>query len=449
MFSSVRNFFRSVYLSDRLFILLTGNVVLFVAGFFYPLFFLIARYFLLIIAVLTLLDTLLIYANRKERIKGKRILPEKFSHGDQNPVNLFIKNNFPFNVNTEIIDEIPVRFQKRDFMIKSALKAGEEKNFEYFLRPTERGEYEFGKLNIYIKTTIGLVSRKYVLSGKTMLPVYPSFMQMKKYELLAVTDKLTEAGIKKIRKIGHQLEFEHIRKYVKGDDYRTINWKATARRAEVMVNQYEDEKSQQVFSVIDMGRVMKMPFDGMTLLDYAINSVLVMANISMVKHDKAGLITFSDKIHTYLYPDKNKAHIHRFLELLYNEETGFSESDYELLYTFARKKISQRSLLMIYTNFESISSMNRQLDYFKRLARHYVIVVIFFKNTGIRDILTRPAKTVEDIYIKTIAEKFDLEKRLIAREFKKYGIYSILTEPVDLTVNAINKYLELKSSGII
>lgn len=445
----MKNFFSSFYLSNRIFILLSGNVILFVLGNFFAFFFVLGRYFLLGLLILMLLDLLLLFANKKERIAGKRLLPEKLSNGDKNPVAIYIKNNFPFPVYMEIIDEIPFRFQKRDFMIKSFAKGGEEKQFEYHLRPTQRGEYEFGKLNIFIYSPIHFVCRKYVCASPAMVPVYPSFMQLKRYELLAVHDKLTEAGIKKIRKVGHQLEFDHIRKYVKGDDYRTINWRATARRTEVMVNQFEDEKSQQVFSVIDMGRVMKMPFDGMALIDYAINASLVMANISMIKHDKAGLITFSDKIHSYLYPDKNKAHIHRFLELLYNQETDFAESSYELLYTFARKKISQRSLLMIYTNFESMSSMSRQLDYFKRLSRHYVVVVIFFKNTGIRDLIDRPVKSVEDIYIKTIAEKFDFEKKLIVREFKKYGIYSILTEPANLTVNAINKYLELKSMGAI
>ena len=123
---------------------------------------------------------------------------------------------------------------------------------------------------------------------------------MRKYELMAISNRLVELGIKKIRKIGHNLEMESIKEYVVGDDYRTINWKATARKGELMVNNYQDEKSQQVYSLVDKSRVMQMPFEGMSLLDYAINASLVISNIAVKKEDKAGLITFQHKIGTLL-----------------------------------------------------------------------------------------------------------------------------------------------------
>src|SRR5690606_40532545 len=121
------------------------------------------------------------------------------------------------------------------------------------------------------------------VSQNKTVPVYPSFRQMRKYELPAISNRLTEFGIKKIRRIGQNREFEQIKEYVVGDDYRTINWKATARRGTLMVNTYQDERAQQVYAVIDKGRTMKMPFEGMTLLDYDINASLVISNIAIRK----------------------------------------------------------------------------------------------------------------------------------------------------------------------
>jgi uncharacterized protein (DUF58 family) len=272
---------------------------------------------------------------------------------------------------------------------------------------------------------------------------------MKKYELMAISDRLTEAGVKRIRRIGHSMEFDHIKEYVRGDDYRTINWKATARKANLMVNHFDDEKSQQVYSAIDIGRVMKMPFEGMSLLDYAINSSLVISSIAMHKQDKAGLVTFSNKVGNILPADRQARQMQTILDILYNLKTDFFESDFEILTSTILQKISHRSLIILYTNFETLNALQRQLTYLRRLSQTHLVLVIFFINTELFALIDKPAKNVEEIYRKTIAEKFAFEKRLIVKELARYSIQSILTTPQNLSVNTINKYLELKARGLI
>jgi uncharacterized protein (DUF58 family) len=272
---------------------------------------------------------------------------------------------------------------------------------------------------------------------------------MRKYELLAISNRLTETGVKKIRRIGHNMEFELIKEYVNGDDIRTINWKATARRQHLMVNHYQDERSQQVYSLIDKGRVMKMPFEGMSLLDYAINAALVIANIAIKKSDKAGLLTFQDKVGVLVPAARNSNQMGKILEVLYNQKTAYRETDFSVLHHFIRRKITQRSLLLLYTNFESMYSLQRQLPYLLALAKLHLLVVIFFENTEVKKLIDTPAADLREVYHKTIAEKFVYEKRLIVKELKKYGIQAVLTTPRQLTVDTINKYLELKSRGLI
>ncbi len=378
-----------------------------------------------------------------------RQLPEKFSNSDFNELTVTITNRYPFAIALEIIDEIPVQFQKRDFSKFLSIPAREDASFSYSLRPTERGEYHFGHLNIYASSKIGLVRKRYRFENDQMVKVYPSFIQMKKYAFLALDNRLSLHGMKKIRRIGHTMEFEQIKDYVPGDDARTINWKATAKRASLMVNQFQDEKSQPVYALIDASRVMKMPFKGLTLLDYAINSTLAFSNIALKKKDKVGMLTFAETIKNHLPASSKKTHLQTILEVLYNINTKFLDSDFGLLYNQVKRKITQRSLLLLYTNFEHISALERQLPYLKALSRKHVLVVIFFQNTELDQLISNPAVSLPEVYHKTIAQKADYDKKVMVARLEQYGIQTILTKPEDLTVNTINKYLEIKARGIL
>jgi len=398
---------------------------------------------------LLVIDFFLLYTSSKLKIKAKRTTPERLSNGDVNEIFFYVKSNYNFKIKISVIDEIPHQFQKRDFEIKATLAAQAEKTFLYKLRPVRRGEYVFGRMNVYTSSPVGFIQRRDIFDEGAEVPVYPSYIQMRKFELLAISDRLTEAGIKKIRKISNNNEFEQIREYVPGDDIRTINWKAVAKRGKLMTNQFQDEKSQQVFSIIDKGRSMKMPFDELSLLDYAINASLVISNIAMHKHDKAGLITYSKEVDSIVPAARKASQMNLIMEVLYKQKTNFEESNLELVYAAIRRKVRQRSLLLLYTNFEGISSMRRQLSFFKRMAKSHLTVVIFFENTELHEITDSHPKTTDEIYIKTVAEKFAYEKKLIVKELNSNGIHSILTAPEDLTVNTINKYLEFKAKGMI
>jgi len=304
-------------------------------------------------------------------------------------------------------------------------------------------------LNVFITGKLGLLSHKYTFAKDTTVKVYPSFIQMRRYELMAISNRLSEVGVKKIRRIGRHMEFDQIRDYIKGDDIRTINWKATARKGHVMVNQYQDEKSQQVFCVVDMGRTMQMPFNGMTLLDYAINTSLVISNIAMLKHDKAGLITFNNKVRSLIPARMEGHHMQTIMEVLYNQSTGFKEHSIEALYANVKHHIHHRSLLILFTNFESLKSAQREIPMLTRLAANHLLMVVFFENSELKEVINHEASDTEDIYIQAIAEKFIFDKKRIVKELERHGIYAILTDPEKLTVDTMNRYLEFKARGII
>jgi uncharacterized protein (DUF58 family) len=398
--------------------------------------------------VVSLIDIALLY-NKGINIVVTRETPPVLSLGDDNSIIISIINKSNLKLYAELIDELPEQFQKRDFSERLVLTPHRPEVRQYTLRPVTRGEYNFGQTHVFIASTIGLIRRRISSPQMSAVPVYPSIIQMKKYELKTFARTATEYGVKKVRRIGHSYEFEHIKQYNRGDDYRSINWKATGRRAHLMVNQYEDEKSQQVYCIIDKSRVMHMPFHGLSLFDYAVNTALVITNIVLGKQDKAGLITFAETPKAMVKAERSKLQLKKIMETLYKEKEGSVEANYESLYTAGQKFFNGRCLLLLFTNFESTYALHRVLPQLRKLNDKHLLVVVFFENNEITTQTSSNVDTLEDIYTQVTAEHYTLTKVQLAQELKQHGIMSILTKPENLTVSTINKYLEVKSRGMI
>lgn len=437
-----------LYLTNRFFILFAVLAMIFVLTFIWPFFFPFAQALFVLALAIVLVDISLLF-RKQIQIKTRRYVPKVLSLGDPNLIKIELENNSTMDLNLTIIDELPIQFQKRDFEKSLALKSGEGKILEYELRPVKRGLYKFGAINIFLSTGLGLIQRRLQQKLEAEVPVYPSIIQMKQFELRAFDKVSFHKGIKKLRRIGHSYEFDQIKNYVKGDDFRSINWKASSRRGNLMVNQYEDERAQQVYSIIDKSRSMRLPFDKLSLMDYAINTSLVISNIALQKHDRAGLISFSDKIGTTLKADSRPTQLNKIITSLYKEKERQVEANYELLYYAARKLITGRSLIILYTNFESSFALDRVLPILRKINNFHLLVVVFFENTEIKAFTEQEVETLEEIYHQTIAQKFLNEKGQMVQKLQQYGIQAILTNPADLSINTINKYLELKSRGLI
>jgi uncharacterized protein (DUF58 family) len=438
----------AIYITRRFFTVFGAVIFLFILSYAYTWLMPFAQGALVLVSGMVLADVFLLF-NSRMGLEALRHTPKLLSLGDANRIYIDMVNRSAQKLTVKVIDEIPFQFQKRDFERLTPLAPREARRIEYELTPTERGEYHFGKINLFATSILGLIERRFQTGATQMVPAYPSVIQMKNFALKAFRQIAHQSGIKKMRRLGHSYEFEQIKNYVAGDDIRAINWKASSRRATLMVNQFEDERAQQVYCLIDKSRVMRMPFGGLTLMDHAINSALVMSNIILQKKDKAGLLTFSDKIGTTLAADNAPSQLGKILHELYREKEGRGEASYELLYYAVRQLIRGRSLLLLFTNFESPFALERVLPTLRLLNNMHLLVVVFFINTEIEEFSKQEARTTEDIYHQTIAQKSLNDKTQMLQKLRQYGIQTILTRPEDLNINTINKYLELKSRGLI
>lgn len=436
-----------MFLTQRFYIAAAAVTLIVAAGYFFPPAYSVGLWLLAALCVVTAAEAVMLWGRRG--IEAGRSCARRFSNGDDNEVRVRVDSSYPFAVRLSVIDEIPFVFQRRDIDFRLTLRAREGKTIVYRLRPTSRGVYGFGRIRVFASTSAGLLQRRFTCGKAEDIKVYPSYLMLRRYELLAMSNRLTEMGVKRIRRAGHNTEFEQIRNYVAGDDHRTINWRATARRHCLMVNVYQDERSQQVIALIDKGRVMQQAFCGMTLLDYSINAALVLAFVAMNRGDKAGLVTFNERFGSYLPASRRAGQMQRLLECLYAQETTFGETDYPTLVTGMNTYVSKRSLLILYTGFADMAAMKRQLPYLKQLNSRHRLLVVYFEDREMADYIAQRPRDTEDYYRHVTAEKTAAGQRAIVAELKRHGILSIMTTPGNLSVDVINKYLEIKSRQMI
>ena len=437
--------FGSVFFGKRFYRFMAVIIFLFVVSYGISFFFTVAVLTLALFLLTALLDYLLLFA-KQNPVAVRRILPDKLSNGDENPIKWEIKNNYSFRARLQLLDEFPEPWQIRDFRMRTRLEPDEKTTVDYIVRPKERGEFFFGNLHLFIKTPLQLIIRRKTFSAKESIRVFPGFLLLRQFEFMAHISDPGNTGYKQVRKKGHSLEFDQIREYVSGDDIRGINWKATGRTGgQLMINVYSDEKSQQIYCIIDKGRVMKMAFGGLSLLDYAVNATLAMCSVAISRQDRAGFISFGDKAGDFLPANHRSTQMTGIVQALYNLNTRFLESDFAFLHKLIKTNITQRSLLILFTNFESLTALGRQLPYLRNIAKKHLLLVVFFENTALAALASGEAGNIERLYEKVIAEKFILEKKLIVKELQRYGIAALLTAPENLSVDVVNKYLQIKA----
>jgi uncharacterized protein (DUF58 family) len=396
------------------------------------------------VIIITILDVFLLFTERKVMVFS-RSFHSRMDLGDENTVQLRLKNLTSSRWRFILAEAFPHEMQERKKRFTGVIEPNGLYEVSYPFKPLSRGKHFFGQPVLLLHSLLGLAERKVEFKIEDFFEVHPSIQQMRKHELMVFRQQKLSSGLKRIRMIGNTNEFEQIKSYVQGDDIKRINWKATSRRNELMTNQFQEEKAQHVYCIIDKGRSMQNKFDGMTYLDYAINSTLVLSNIALRKGDRAGLVTFSDKMGVIIPAEKKENQLRKISTELFDQRTHFLEPDFERLYLNLKRAIRTRALLILFTHFETETAMRRHLPMLRKLNNKHLLVLVFFENEEIKEQAQLNAVTSDELYLQVISERLATTQHRIALELKRNGIQTVLTSPDRLSVNSINKYLELKS----
>lgn len=443
------NFFKSFYITKKGFWALGATALVFAFGMLFPFMLELGKLLLILFCIVLLAETVLLY-QRKSIVDISRVVPKSLSNGDENTIKLLVKNKLSIKLLLRIKEDLPDQLQDFTWHRTITQKGRSSTEVSYVIKPSERGVYAW--YNVYAHAEIpkiGLVSRRMMFDHFDEVPCLPSYMQFGAFRISALVSQQKEMDTTHIRKLGQSMEFEQIKNYNPGDDFRHINWKASAKQGKLMLNQYQDERSQSIYCIIDGGRTMKTQHNGQSLQDYAINASVGLSKAILQMKDKVGMINFYTDHCDLLKPSASPAQFRKINEMLFNIKTEDTDASMEVLYKFSRNQIKNRSLLILFTHFDNTESVKRNIPYLRAMGRFHLVLIVFFENDELQTFADTPAEKLTDIYSSTIAREQVYQQKVLARELNKYGIITIITSPDKLTISVVNQYLEIKRKQMI
>lgn len=383
------------------------------------------------------------------RFQISRIHDDKLSLGAENPIQITIYNRSPRATALWLRDEPPDEFRISQRLFQYEIQGRETWTAVYTVYPLRRGDYAFGKLNLRWLGPAGLMIRQGALDLEEAVKVYPNLIDVRRYDLMLKKNRLQELGLRSTRQFGAGTEFERLREYSPDDEYRRIDWKATARRHRPITIEYQTERSQNVICLLDIGRMMQSPVADMAKLDYVVNAVLLLSYVATGKGDKVGLMTFADDVVQYLNPRQGRGQFYRMLELLYGIEPQGVEPNYQLALSYLATKQRKRSLVIIFTDLSGGVSMQSLVANVSVLARRSLPLVVTISDP---DIVAASQQLPHDslsAYQRTAAAQLLDERQIVLDSLRRQGVLTLDVPANQLSIAVINRYLALKAKTLL
>ncbi len=382
---------------------------------------------------------------RPEQVEVVRRVAPRLNLGEREPVELVVRNFSRYPLQMELTDTPPTSWEIEGLPFSLRLKPGEERVVTYHVTPSARGRYAFGGAYVRMEHAPGVVARQFEAPLGEEVRVYPDLREVSRYQLLARRSRLEEFGIHRSRMTGRGTEFERIRDYTPDDEYRQIDWKATARRHRPMTRVYEVERSQNIFLVLDAGRMMAGRVGKLAKLDYAVNAALMLAHVALESGDRVGLLVVSDDVDAYLPLGKGHAQFKQCLELLYGVEAKLGHVDYRGALEQIATRLKRRSLVVFFTDLVDEDTSAELVTYMRLLRPTHLPLCVTLQDTPLVGASRRPSETVEQMYERTVALDLLGERKRVLDSLHRLGALVLDSAPHELSVNVVNQYLRLKA----
>jgi uncharacterized protein (DUF58 family) len=386
---------------------------------------------------------------KPDRIAVRRELPSHFTLGRPAMLRYAVENRGEHAVHVGIVPapQRTLQFDATDATATVPRRfAG---TIEVPALPVSRGSDAFAAIYLWYESDLGFVRRRVISQGVQRFRVYPDLSAVERYGSLQTRNRLIESGLRRIRMRGTGTEFESLREYADGDAFRTIDWKATARRGKLMVAQQEVERSQDVMLLVDCGRLMTPRIGKWRKLDYAVTAALSLARIASLASDRVGVVAFARRILIARAPRRAAAAIGALADALCDVEPRFEESDYARAFAYLRSHLHRRSFVVMLTDVIDPVAQSMILAELGTLAKRHVVLCIFMNDAAVNEAMRAEPRSVEDAYRLDVALGLLQERRLAARSLERNGIRVLDVPAQTLSVAAIEDYLRVKQLALI
>lgn len=371
------------------------------------------------------------------------------SLGVRQPVRLLIRNRSARVVRLTVKDSPPLSFAREGHTVGAALAPATEARHSYTVRPLARGVFQFGSLHYRVEGRLGLTRAQLVWPAPMEVKVYPNVKQLSQVELALAHASMLQYGLKPARLLGEGSEFESLREYVPDDDYRWIDWKATARRNRLISREYESERNQRLVIAMDTGRLMGAKVGEFTKLDYAVNAAALLAQVGLSKGDLVGLLLFAHRVVAYLPPDKGREHLGRIVDVLHRAQSVRLESDYALAFAHLARKNARRSLMVCFTDLVDAEASRSLIAGMRQLAPRHLPVCVTISDSDLMAAQTVVPETAPAAFELVAAMELWEDYQKAVRFLERQGALTVSVPAAALTPAVINRYLEVKRRGLL
>lgn len=401
----------------------------------------------LAVAVIAVFDLLTL--PRRDQLTVERAAGRIASLRKPHPVALTVQYRGPRSFDAVVRDGAPAGLVARPAELRHRFTPRSLAEFDYTLTADRRGAFALSRVFVQAQSRFQFWRRYLEFDVETPINVYPDLKQLSQYALLARLDRLNLLGVRRTRRVGQDNEFERLRDYTIGDNYRHIDWRSTARRRKLTVKDFQQNQSQRLIFLIDCGRMMTNRAAGITLLDHALNAALMLSYVALSHGDSVGLLCFSDAIHSYIPPQGGLPQMNRLLHASFDQFPRLVESRYDRAFLYLESHARKRSLVVLVTNVIDEVNRNQVEQYLANLTGRHLALGVLLRDRRVYDYLHAPAGAPEGLYRAAAAADILSWRQQVLTDLHTKGVLSLDVFPDELTTPLVNKYLEIKARHLL
>ena len=320
---------------------------------------------------------------------------------------------------------------------------------QHFITSHRRGAFQLEYVFSFILSLLGLWRKRTRFPCSNALHVYPDIQQIGEYALLARTNRLSQIGVRRTRRAGQDNDFERLRDYQQDDNYKHIDWRSSARRQKLTVKQFQTDQSQRVIFLLDCGRMMTNQYEGLSLLDYALNSVLMLGYVALDQGDSVGMLSFSDHIHNYVPPRGGKRQMNRLLHAGFDQFPRLVQSRFDEAFLYLSTHCRKRTLVVLVTNVIDQVNADQIQNYMRNLIGSHLPLIVLLRDHSVFNAADNPAPDPATFYRSAAASQILLWRHNVIRRMQADGALALDVFPDDMTSPLVNQYLEVKARHLL
>lgn len=377
-----------------------------------------------------------------------RECPEVMSLGRRNRVRLWVRTRSRLPLSVLIQQDGFDHAELSDLPLTASVSRTRPAELDYYVVPRRRGAYALGAHTARIATPLRLWWRQRRVNARDEVRVYPDLKGLSTFELLAREDR--EHGfLRASRRLGGESEFSRLRDYTRDDEYRSIDWKATARRQRLTAREYQLESNQSVCFMLEAGRLMTAESGGVSLFDHALNASLLLSRVAARNGDRVGLLGFDDTVRAFLQPEGSKGTSTRLIRAVYDLHPRLVDADFDQAFAEFGRRVRKRCLLIVFTQVLDEAAREAVLRHARSLTPRHLPLFVLLRDTEIDDFMAKPSRRALDLYTKAATAELLRWREGLLKDLKGAGALVLDTAPAGLSAGLINRYLEIKARQLL